>query len=944
VFWWISSLILTVMMGVLAVISGSVNASPQLHWQGLAALTAWQPLLLGSVIVLTYGSYRLSRYKISSYEVTRYKFSKISLLLRVIRAATLMTLVLMSMLLALVSYYEAEQRGLKHAMRVTALVTIEGLSDSVYDSNLDTGYRQIATLTHIQPLSHDAKQQMARPWLASNPTNDAPTTLNTANANTPLKVLLSAYAYNEGTSDKAADPLAVVNTLLPQQQVWMTLVLSPLAADKQRAQNRVAASGFDSQRWLRTRHIDATAKIIQVSLIRQASTRYEPPKLASGNQTLRWRLRQHFLQDWQQLSEAQRQARAVTLSLLTGDRALITRATKSLYQLAGISHLLAISGTHVLFLAILLAAFVTTLVTKIAASVYVWLPRWQLRWVVMVATAFIYAAFTGFDVPAARTAWMLVAIGLVRLSLVPVRPLKVLLALAVLMAWVDPFVLWQVGYWLSFVAVALLLVYEQGQVSSHQTNPPNPDSPLILRVKQTLITRSWQLIRLQLWLFMALLPLTLLLFGKVSLWGLLINLFAIGLYGMVIVPLNLLAGVCYLLSPSMAAIVWQGVIAIVALTHSLIETIVGWQVLSRQNEAWLYTPVNLGTLLIVSLALLPWLLPKGMLSRWLALPPLSLLVLTMLPAQADVEDATTKVYVLPTTESYLQVVLIKEEQQQAHWLLLADYRSSKQLSYMTLEVERVSERLQQQLGMLGIRRLHGIIVQTPIATAHATTPSLANVATDLAQRLPVGQFWLAGASSSLVPAASTNTISNETASTNTISNQTNNNRAIAPAMPCQAGQRWHTEGAIFNLTALTGWTTVNAASVASCAIAVESAQPIEVYKVSAVNPLAPDLIATTQQDTIETTKRSPISPNNAPVHLDERLPNPQHQLIIDAANRPQLWPLWQLLCPTQASKSALSNPVLLSHSASKIREEQQQQIGASVRINTSTLVQHRSAP
>ena len=892
-----------------------------------------------SVIVLAYGSYRLSRYKISSYEVTHYKFSKISLLLRVIRAAVSVTIVLISMLLALVSYYEAEQRGLKHAMRVTALVTIEGLSDSVYDPKLDTGYRQVASLTHIQPLSHDAKQQMARPWLASSPNDDFPTTLNTANANTPLKVLLSAYTYNEGASDKAADPLAVVNTLLPQQQVWMTLALSPLAADKQRAQNRVAASGFDSQRWLRTRHIDATAKVIQITPIKAASTRYEPPKLASGNQTLRWRLRQHFLQDWHQLSAAQRQARAVTLSLLTGDRALITRATKSLYQLAGISHLLAISGTHVLFLAILLAAFVTTIVTKIAASVYVWLPRWQLRWVVMVATAFIYAAFTGFDVPAARTAWMLVVIGLVRLSLVLVRPLKVLLALAVLMAWVDPFVIWQVGYWLSFVAVALLLVYEQGQVSSHQTNPPNPDSPLILRVKQTLITRSWQLIRLQLWLFMALLPLTLLLFGKVSLWGLLINLFAIGLYGMVIVPLNLLAGVCYLLSPSMAAIVWQGVIALVALTHSLIETIVGWQVLSRQNEAWLYTPVNLGTLLIVSLALLPWLLPKGMLSRWLALPPLSLLVLTMLPAQADVEDATTKVYVLPTTESYLQVVLIKEEQQQAHWLLLADYRSGKQLSYMTLEVERISERLQQQLGMLGIRRLHGIIVQTPIATAHATTPSLASVATDLAQRLPVGQFWLAGASSSLNHADSTNTISNQTAS-----NQTASNRAIAPAMPCQAGQRWHTEAAIFNLTALTGWPTVNAASVASCAIAIESAQPIEVYKVSAVNPLAPDLITTTQQDSIETTERSPISPNNAPMDLDERLPNSQHQLIIDAANRPQLWPLWQLLCPGQASKSKLSNTILLSHSDSKIGEEQQQQIGVNARINTSTLVQQRSAP
>src|SRR5690606_32398164 len=78
----------------------------------------------------------------------------------------------------------------------------------------------------------------------------------------------------------------------------------------------------------------------------------------------------------------------------------------------------------------------------------------------MMSASFIYALFTGFDVPAARTAWMLLAIGLIRLTLLPISTMRILLALAVLMAWLDPYVLWQAGYWLSFIAVALLLKYE----------------------------------------------------------------------------------------------------------------------------------------------------------------------------------------------------------------------------------------------------------------------------------------------------------------------------------------------------------------------------------------------------------------------------------------------------------------------------------------------------
>ncbi|WP_352284826.1 ComEC/Rec2 family competence protein, partial [Pseudoalteromonas sp. Q18-MNA-CIBAN-0097] len=77
----------------------------------------------------------------------------------------------------------------------------------------------------------------------------------------------------------------------------------------------------------------------------------------------------------------------------------------------------AISGTHVLFLAIMLAGAVVLSFNRLYPALYRRIPRWQVRWWVMISAAFIYALFTGFDVPAARTAWMLLAIGLVRLTL-----------------------------------------------------------------------------------------------------------------------------------------------------------------------------------------------------------------------------------------------------------------------------------------------------------------------------------------------------------------------------------------------------------------------------------------------------------------------------------------------------------------------------------------------
>ncbi|WP_350563259.1 hypothetical protein, partial [Psychrobacter sp. CAL346-MNA-CIBAN-0220] len=61
-------------------------------------------------------------------------------------------LVIGSALQALMGYQRAEATKIIEPIRVQALVTIEGISDSVYDDVTNSGYRQIATISHMSPL------------------------------------------------------------------------------------------------------------------------------------------------------------------------------------------------------------------------------------------------------------------------------------------------------------------------------------------------------------------------------------------------------------------------------------------------------------------------------------------------------------------------------------------------------------------------------------------------------------------------------------------------------------------------------------------------------------------------------------------------------------------------------------------------------------------------
>lgn len=957
-YWLISILIIIVMIAVLAV-ADTTAAFDVAHYNNLSD-HAILPLLfiLASVLIVIAQRQAISvdkatHNKSSAQTPFQSKSQPLLLLSQLSRHFIVVLLALGlifgSALNTLDRYQLAESSEINTTIRVQALVTIEGISDSVFDAATGSSYRQVATINHISPLVAEMTAQNLDTISVDYTTNlnslsDKSATKhldnisnNAAVKNSAYRVLLTQYPKKSSNKKLEDSPTSILNELQPGDQIFMTLTLTPLATSEQAINN---PTGFDSYRWLRSRHIDGVANIISTS----TSTLHmsDTADLAlSSDSTLerlrtrinqwRWQLRQHLYHDWGSQTLAEQQADAVTLSLLTGDRSLINRDTKDLYQLAGISHLLAISGTHVLFLAIMLAAIAVFFFDRKCPKLYRYLPRWQLRWWVMISAAFIYALFTGFDVPAARTAWMLLAIGLVRLLLLPISTMRVLLALAVIMAWFDPYVLWQAGYWLSFVAVALLLKYEGS--SQHQSvisvqNQPLKNSTIINKVWMSRIGQIFKnIFKLQCWLFIALLPITLLLFGKASLWGLVINLFAIGLFGWIIVPLNLLAGICFIISPAAADVVWTVVSCIVGYLHELLSWLTGWSAL---NSAWLYTPVNTGMLLIALFVYLPWLLPRGVVSRWLALPPLTLLVMTIY-ANQQIVSMTPTLYILPTGDDYLSATVLqypinndegldhkRSTNHSVSWLFLADHRAKDQrVKPSSLTADQLSASLEQQLRTLSIKRLDGVVIQTGVVALTDTLISEQNsnktnsdysaqlpmAVLRLNQHLPISQYWQAGRSDQW------STLQKEYKEAMASKNMT-----TISAQNCDQGKKWQLGEGSLTVEAVTGWSKIGDTSVWDCGIAIHSRSAINVLKYNATNPMQP--LALDSQKLKASLSLLSENIKTASATGDKM----SSSIILDAATHQRVWQLWSLLCTVDPVSNVAKNAstIWLGHSASTI--------------------------
>ena len=228
-------------------------------------------------------------------------------------------------------------------------------------------------------------------------------------------------------------------------------------------------------------------------------------------------------------------AAGVLAALAVGDQAAIDRADWDLFRTTGVAHLMSISGLHVTMFAWLAAGLAGWCWRRSPRLLHACPAPRAAAWAGL-ALATAYALLAGWGVPAQRTVWMLaVVVGLRSLGLRWPVP-AVLLAAAVVVTALDPWALLQPGFWLSFMAVGLLMASEPVACGPMRPAAAGGLPPWALRLWAT-VRRG---LRTQLIATVGLAPLSMLFFQQVSVVGFLANLVAIPLVTLLITPLALL--------------------------------------------------------------------------------------------------------------------------------------------------------------------------------------------------------------------------------------------------------------------------------------------------------------------------------------------------------------------------------------------------------------------
>lgn len=286
-----------------------------------------------------------------------------------------------------------------------------------------------------------------------------------------------------------------------------------------------------------------------------------------------------------------RAASALISALVVGDQAAIERADWDLYRATGIAHLVSISGLHVTMFAWLAALLVGRL-WRMSTRACHWRPAPVASLWGGVLLAGAYALFAGWGVPAQRTVLMLLVAAVLRTG--GVRwpwPQVWLAACAAVVLW-DPWALLQAGFWLSFVAVGVLFATDSGAASAMNTR---------VRARFVHIFREQWVIGL------ALAPLGIVLFGQVSVVGLLANLLAVPWVTLVLTPLGFLG--------LLHSDVWHLADWAAQALHAVLEPMVQWPLAVWW---WPRPPLAVGLFACLGAAVLVF--PWSWRMRTLALP------------------------------------------------------------------------------------------------------------------------------------------------------------------------------------------------------------------------------------------------------------------------------------------------------------------------------------
>ena len=245
---------------------------------------------------------------------------------------------------------------------------------------------------------------------------------------------------------------------------------------------------------------------------------------------------------------------AVFLAIVLGHKGSLPAAIQSDFRTAGVAHLLVVSGLHVGFIAAAtLFGWRQLLRTVRSRLPRAWLPGWRptpIAAMLSLPPVLLYGSTVGWRVPTLRAALMvgcyLLALGIERRS----DARYALVLAAVLIVLVDPGAFADVGFRLSFTAVAAILLATAAVLKPCPT-PPGMGQ----RVRRYLLTYVTASVAA----YLGTLPILMQAFNTVPTFGILTNLLLLPLAG-VLVPAGVLALGLLVLWPAAGPVVF-GVLA-----------------------------------------------------------------------------------------------------------------------------------------------------------------------------------------------------------------------------------------------------------------------------------------------------------------------------------------------------------------------------------------------
>ncbi|MCW8929693.1 MAG: DNA internalization-related competence protein ComEC/Rec2 [Gammaproteobacteria bacterium] len=364
--------------------------------------------------------------------------------------------------------------------------------------------------------------------------------------------------------------------------------------------NGLLNGNFDYEKWLYQNRILATGYIREGKLLKPSSLSFIKTHVISLRQQVSSRI-DNVLTDYAY--------KGLVKALAIGIRHDIEVEQWRAFLRTGTNHLIAISGLHIG----LMSSLIWFIVYNLWRS-FTWLnlkvPAFFVASFTALCTAVIYAALAGFAIPTQRALIMLSVVFLAIILKREFLPSYILLFAFLLVVIFDPLSALSPGFWLSFGAVAVILLTVSSRLAKMQGTSD--------KLKQL----GW----LQITIFIGLLAPLLILFHQFSLVAPLANILAVPLMSFIVVPMILLAtGLLFIYEP------------LAFLLFKLLEWPINflfWSLdyLSQWTESLIYIPETPIIVLVMVLMGSLWLLmPKGWHGRWLGV----LLILPVFFVEAE---------------------------------------------------------------------------------------------------------------------------------------------------------------------------------------------------------------------------------------------------------------------------------------------------------------------